>query len=54
MMTGEEYKKSLFDGRATYFGGEKVLCVGEGAVASGANLDWTLAVPAAGEPVYRK
>ena len=42
------------DGMLVYFAGEKVLCVGEGAVASGANLDWTLAVPAVGEPVYRK
>ena len=42
------------DGLLVYFAGEKLLCLGEGAVAGGANLDWTLAVPAAGEPVYRK
>jgi hypothetical protein len=24
MMTGEDYKKSLFDGRATYFEGERI------------------------------
>jgi glyoxylase-like metal-dependent hydrolase (beta-lactamase superfamily II) len=42
------------DGLLVYFAVEKLLCLGEGAVAGGANLDWTLAVPAVGEPVYRK
>jgi hypothetical protein len=42
------------DGLLVYFAGEKLLCLGEGAVAGAANLDWTLAVPVVGEPVYRK
>lgn len=41
------------DGLLVYFAGEKLLCVGDGAVTGGLNVDWTLAIPATGEPIYR-
>lgn len=41
------------DGLLVYFAGEKLVCVGDDAVAGGLNLDWTLAIPGTGEPKYR-
>ena len=49
MMTGEEYKKSLFDGRATYFAGEKVddlpghPILGSSVQKAAEGYDWMLA-----------